>query len=323
MAIQNFISGGFYGKLGAMVGQRWRNKRTLRRYVIPANPQTPLQQANRAKFATSVKLAQVAMNINKGSQAWDTSSVPEFSLRTGTAKRRLALSMTEDQSIPIFPDSFIPSITVTPLLVKKQQGPSPTSLTSTVQGTLVEREIQVLIKLFDLKKDKWIEAYKIYNTVPKATLELKVDLAFHEALPEGSFIMGASKNDSLFEDQSIFIPKQSIEETAPPYRYIYMNPLSILFESTKVTVTYYANEEIWFDPGIIRGNAWVFINGELTYKEDFTECRLLEGRIWEVSAPVGNGYSWGEESIFESIVAEFITSKYYLELEVGEADIST
>ena len=26
MAIQNFISGGFYGKLGAMVGQRWRNK---------------------------------------------------------------------------------------------------------------------------------------------------------------------------------------------------------------------------------------------------------------------------------------------------------
>lgn len=323
MAIQNFVSGGFYGKLGNLVGQRWKNKRTVRKYVVPFDPNTPAQQANRTKFATSVRLAQVAMNINKGSQAWDTSSVTEFSLRTGTAKRRLDLSMTENQSIPIFPDSFIPSITVTPLLVKQQQGDSPTSLTSTVQGTSVARAIQVLIKFFDLKKDKWIEVYKIYNTVPKATLELKVDLAFHETLPEGSFIMGASQSDSLFENQSIFIPKQSIEETAPPYRYIYISPLSILFEPTKVTVTYHADKEIWFDPGIIRGNAWVFLNGELTYKEDFTECRWLEGKIWEVSAPVGNGYSWGEESIFESIVTDFTTSKYYLEIEIDEADIST
>ena len=30
MAIQNFLSGGYYGKLGATVGQRWKNKQNLR-----------------------------------------------------------------------------------------------------------------------------------------------------------------------------------------------------------------------------------------------------------------------------------------------------
>ena len=29
MATQNFIGGGYYGKMGATVGQRWKNKRII------------------------------------------------------------------------------------------------------------------------------------------------------------------------------------------------------------------------------------------------------------------------------------------------------
>ena len=55
MAKQNFLAGGFYGKLGAMVGQRWKNKRTIRTYVIPHNPNTPEQRKNRNGFAGAVQ----------------------------------------------------------------------------------------------------------------------------------------------------------------------------------------------------------------------------------------------------------------------------
>ena len=57
MAKQNFLAGGFYGKLGAMVGQRWKNKRTIRTYVIPHNPNTPEQRKNRNGFAGAVQFA--------------------------------------------------------------------------------------------------------------------------------------------------------------------------------------------------------------------------------------------------------------------------
>ena len=35
MAKQNIISGGFYGKVGELIGQRWKNIRTVRAYTKP------------------------------------------------------------------------------------------------------------------------------------------------------------------------------------------------------------------------------------------------------------------------------------------------
>ena len=61
MAVQNFLSGGYYGKLGETVGQRWKNKRTIRTYVIPRNPRTEKQQANRGLFANAVTFAQIGL----------------------------------------------------------------------------------------------------------------------------------------------------------------------------------------------------------------------------------------------------------------------
>lgn len=74
MAKQNFLNGGYIGKLGNTVGQRWKDKKIVRTYVIPANPNTPAQQTARQQFATANKLAQQAMNINGHTGVWDTST---------------------------------------------------------------------------------------------------------------------------------------------------------------------------------------------------------------------------------------------------------
>ena len=78
MAIQNFLNGGYIGKLGQTVGQRWKDKKIIRTYVVPKNPNTPAQKQMREQFATANRLAQQAMTINGHQGIWDTSKVPEY-----------------------------------------------------------------------------------------------------------------------------------------------------------------------------------------------------------------------------------------------------
>jgi hypothetical protein len=110
MAIQDFLDGGFYGKLGAMIGQRLGNKRTIRTYVKPSNPNTPAQQEARAKLAKATRLTQEAYNINKGDPAWEFGNTPEFSRRMSTCLRRLYAGATDEQALPLWPDGYNPVI---------------------------------------------------------------------------------------------------------------------------------------------------------------------------------------------------------------------
>ena len=110
MAKQNFLNGGYIGKLGNTVGQRWKDKKIIRTYVVPANPNTPAQQTARQQFATANKLAQQAMTINGHTGVWDTSTKPEYSQRVGQAMRRLRLGYSEQDSLPLYPEGQSPSI---------------------------------------------------------------------------------------------------------------------------------------------------------------------------------------------------------------------
>lgn len=110
MAIFNTLAGGYYGKLGATVGQRWKNKRTLRTYVIPANPRTEKQQANRGTFKEAIFYAQVAQAMNPKTKVFDTSTMTLWNKRMSLA-RSLQTSFTRDlERLPLYPESFTPPI---------------------------------------------------------------------------------------------------------------------------------------------------------------------------------------------------------------------
>lgn len=110
MAIFNTLAGGYYGKLGATVGQRWKNKRTLRTYVIPANPRTEKQQANRGTFKEAIFYAQVAQAMNPKTKVFDTSTMTLWNKRMSLA-RSLQTSFSRDlERLPLYPESFTPPI---------------------------------------------------------------------------------------------------------------------------------------------------------------------------------------------------------------------
>ena len=111
MAKFNTLAGGYYGKLGATVGQRWKNIRTVRAYVIPHNPQTEVQQANRQRFSDCVFYAQLAGQMNAKVTAFDTTSKTLWNARMSTARALQDLGYSEMDRLPLYPTTLsVPNI---------------------------------------------------------------------------------------------------------------------------------------------------------------------------------------------------------------------
>lgn len=111
MAKFNTLAGGYYGKLGATVGQRWKNIRTVRAYVIPHNPQTEVQQKNRQRFSDCVFYAQLAGQMNAKVTAFDTVSKTLWNARMSTARALQDLNYSEMDRLPLYPTTFsVPNI---------------------------------------------------------------------------------------------------------------------------------------------------------------------------------------------------------------------
>lgn len=57
MAIQNFVGGALYGKVGQFVGAEWRGIDYMRSYAKPRQPDTPAQILHKQRFRTLILTA--------------------------------------------------------------------------------------------------------------------------------------------------------------------------------------------------------------------------------------------------------------------------
>lgn len=136
MAIQNFLSGGYYGKLGQTIGQRWKNKRTVKSYAVPTNPRTEKQQANRGRFANGVKLAQLAQAATYRSLLFSSESNTEWALRMSVAKNATDSGVTGLDAVPLCPTGFVPKYLITNAILTNPGSSSAPVLE--LKGTLPE-----------------------------------------------------------------------------------------------------------------------------------------------------------------------------------------
>jgi len=145
MAIQNFVAGGFYGKLGAMVGQRWKNKRTLRTWVKPKNPRTEAQQANRGRFGGCVQLAQIAMQMNWKAPCWQSESLTEWNLRMSSATMLNKAELEPFNKIPLFPYAYVAKYAIHELKVKSKDPNGKVTFSVVGELPTEDRNISVLL----------------------------------------------------------------------------------------------------------------------------------------------------------------------------------
>lgn len=146
MAIQNFLSGGYYGKLGDTVGQRWKNKRTIRAYVIPANPRTEKQQKNRGNFGLCTAKSQIALQMNYNTTLFNSTSSSAWNERMSTARNLQKDGEQNLDLIPLYPYSYVPTYIISEIFDFKKE--NETYYTASVKGTLpsVDRSMSILIQ---------------------------------------------------------------------------------------------------------------------------------------------------------------------------------
>ena len=177
MAKQNFLAGGFYGKLGAMVGQRWKNKRTIRTYVIPHNPNTPEQRKNRNGFAGAVQYAQMGMQMNYYCALFDNPNFTRWNYRMSVARNLKFAGMQDLNLIPLYPIDFTPPLVITQVKLKSVTGSKHVTLSL---PELIWAEDRVFSLMFALYEDaETFLGYKLYlgyyyKDNPQ-TLEVDVD----------------------------------------------------------------------------------------------------------------------------------------------------
>lgn len=146
MAIQNFLSGGYYGKLGDTVGQRWKNKRTIRAYVIPSNPRTEKQQKNRGNFGQCTAKSQIALQMNYNTTLFNSTASSAWNERMSTARNLQKDGEQNLDLIPLYPYTYVPTYVITEIFdFKKADG---TFYTANVRGSLpsVDRSMSILIQ---------------------------------------------------------------------------------------------------------------------------------------------------------------------------------
>ena len=218
MAIQNFLSGGYYGKLGATVGQRWKNKRTIRTYVKPANPRTEVQQANRNKFANAVTFAQMGMQMNYYATVFDDPNFTHWNYRMKVARELRNQGLSNLDLIPLYPTSFVPPTLIQSVEVSGIQGQKHITFAVENLNGNSDRVLSLMFALYD-ENDVFL-GYKLYLGYYYASKPglLEVDVDNISEINSHCFVRMVTNDDTNSATDMIASPNLQIKQSGPETR---------------------------------------------------------------------------------------------------------
>lgn len=218
MAIQNFLSGGYYGKLGATVGQRWKNKRTIRTYVKPANPRTEVQQANRNKFANAVTFAQMGMQMNYYATVFDDPNFTHWNYRMKVARELRNQGLSNLDLIPLYPTLFVPPTLIQSVEVSGIQGQKHITFAVENLNSNSDRVLSLMFALYD-ENDVFL-GYKLYLGYYYASKPglLEVDVDSVSEINSHCFVRMVTNDDINSITDMIASPNLKIKQSGPETR---------------------------------------------------------------------------------------------------------
>jgi hypothetical protein len=290
MAVQNFLSGGFYGRLGNVVGQRWHNKRTLRRYVIGNDPKTPAQLAHREIFARATRLAQDAMNINRGHESWDTSEKGEFPQRVGTACRRLQNGMSDGDALPLYPDGYVSDITIEGGVIDWSDWSEKAKLITRSPAMTESRQFVLMLHCKSILTDDWND-FSFTVTVPAgSTLSYEWLVQDGYCFPRNSYVTGATSDDATHGNTSIRLQPVYLNQPTIPIFNVDLSfsaPVLDISPNWEIPVTLSKGIE-WYDE--LDVEIWC---RSLDTAQMETQYKAIEiNQDGESKIPLENGVDW-------------------------------
>ena len=196
MAKQNIISGGFYGKVGELIGQRWKNIRTVRAYTKPRNPRTEKQQANRNSFGSLVPRAQLAMQLNYHAGYFTSESNSEWGMRMSLASSLLKAGYELLNLLPIIPLNYSPSYVISEITaIDTTNKRKPIFY---VNGNLptVNRSLSVVVSLYNETTEKYEDFVFSTTLINGASHYFELEFTFDVEINKLSRFIIVSNNDA-------------------------------------------------------------------------------------------------------------------------------
>lgn len=238
MAKQNFLSGGYYGKLGVTVGQRWKNIRTIRSYVIPANPRTKKQQANRGVFGGAVQMSQLANQMNYNATCFEHSDFSRWNYRMKTARALQDAGLLDLALIPLYPISFTPPFMITSFvgtdIVRN------VSITFAVEGQFPQsdRVLSVMFHIFDsLGQDLGYRLYMGRYEIANPGF-ITVDIDNTDEITEDCKVILVSRDDVDSFTDMVASPMIDVEMQTMDIRAFVTEVLSVQKALTGITIVF-------------------------------------------------------------------------------------
>lgn len=238
MAIQNFLSGGYYGKLGATVGQRWKNKRTIRTYVVPANPRTPTQQANRGKFADAVTFAQMGMQMNYYCTLFEDPNFTKWNYRMKVARELKNAGLSELDLIPLYPVQFNPHILITEFKMVRVTGQKHITFAVPALSLNTDRVLSIMFALYN-EQDSFL-GYKLYLGYYYASNPgyVEVDVDDITEINSHCFVRIISNDDEDSATDLIGSPRLAVRSGSIDIHTFDKRILNVQKDTTGITITF-------------------------------------------------------------------------------------
>lgn len=211
MGRQNIVSGGFYGKVGALIGQRWHNIRTVRAYTKPTNPRTEKQQANRKTFADLTKNSQIGQGMNYNAPCFSVIDNSEWGIRMACASQLKKAGQSGLNLIPLFPYGYIPQFTIRKITLEETQGTNRAVFS--VEGDIPtnERDLSILVLTKTTEESpKTLELYRaILNSGASQTFTIEgINVT---ELNDFTKMLIVSNDDKENNGEMVYASEQGIE----------------------------------------------------------------------------------------------------------------
>ena len=316
MAKQNFVAGGFYGKLGEMVGQRWKNKRTLRVYVIPHDPRTPSQVAQRNTFAAGVPYAQIGLRFNKGAPCWQSEGRTEWMMRMGTAVNRVKSGVQGDLVIPLWPDGYTPHCSAESVSFVSLAGGRWRIDFLPSNPVTVGRKMMLSLEC-GREGSIQTETVVLMGDVTNADSGgVVVDLGGYYPV-DGGRIFGVSCDDSEYEGKMIAVSPQQMYESPK----VVVDDWTFSYDPDSGKITFHSAKMEGLPHGTsmtVRARLLNALTGEYEDKEWVYQYQHHSGVI-ETPAEYGNYVMWTESRFggFDSIVIPGESAFEFPEIALG------
>lgn len=218
MAIQNFSGGGFYGRVGSVVGFRKYGKFVLREWVRGTNPQTPAQQAHRGAFGEFSKVASYSLNLNRRSGVFDYRSGNEYSLRVKAAAQLANAGADFLDAFPVFPFGYTPAFQSTKITLIGQTA-TTVQLNATGQLPPTARAVGAVVAFYNAEFQEYDIEYTSGTLTPSDSgADIVLKNAWFGRWDTSTQIVLISQDDENFNGTTYWQRQTTIEAPAIPER---------------------------------------------------------------------------------------------------------